>query len=112
MAIPVDRVRGVEITGKGKRIYTRSVHRVVRRGMKFLAVERARETTMAGLVGVLRFALMETVTEMSTIKSTGLANHAFAYLRRILIYTDDVTIFPLLVIVMLICACKGTVSVT
>jgi len=31
------------------------------RGMKFLAVERARETTVAGLVEVLRFALMETV---------------------------------------------------
>lgn len=54
--------------------------------MKFLAVERARETTMGGLVGVLRFALMETVTETSTVKLTGLTNHAFAYLRRM--YTD------------------------
>jgi len=49
--------------------------------MKFLAVERARETTMGRLVGVvLRFALMETVTEMSTVKPSGLTNHAFAYL--------------------------------
>lgn len=58
--------------------------------MKFLAVERARETTMGRLVGVLRFALMETVTEMSTVKPSGLTNHAFAYL---LIYTDDVAPF-------------------
>lgn len=55
--------------------------------MKFLAVERAGETTTGGLVGVLRFVLMETVTEMSTVKPTGLTNRTFAYLLRILLRT-------------------------
>lgn len=80
--------------------------------MKFLAIERARETTMVRLVGVLRFTLMETVTETSTIKPTGLTNHAFAYSRQLLIYTGDVAIFPLLTILTLICVSKGTVSGT
>lgn len=39
--------------------------------MKFLAVERARETAMGKLVGILRFALMETITEISAAKPTG-----------------------------------------
>lgn len=70
--------------------------------MKFLAIERARETTMDRLVGVLRFALMETVTEMSTAKPTGLTNRIFDYLRRISLYTNDIPIFflPLIIIIL------------
>lgn len=45
---------------------------------------------------------METVTEMSTVKPTGLTNHAFTYLWQIVILRTSDVIFPLLVILMLI----------
>lgn len=75
MTVFVD--RGAEITGKRKENV--GACRGEKRGMKFLAVERARETTMGKLVGILRLALMETITEISTVEPTGLTNHTFVY---------------------------------